>query len=49
MSKRLEWNFLGPSHVGALGARDASPAVNGIGSMLDASKVGVPAGGKLPE
>jgi phospholipase C len=35
----LEWNFLGPSHQGDLGARDLS--VNNIGSMLDATAVGV--------
>jgi phospholipase C len=40
----LEWNFLGPGGVGALGYRDA--AVNNIGSMLDpkATRMPVPEG-----
>jgi hypothetical protein len=36
----LEWNFLGPGGVGALGHRDA--AVNSIGSMLDPKATGMP-------
>jgi phospholipase C len=36
----LEWNFLGPGGVGALGHRDA--AVNNIGSMLDPKATGMP-------
>jgi phospholipase C len=35
----LEYNFLGPNQVGALGHRDA--AVNNIGSMLDPAKTGI--------
>ena len=35
----LEWNFLGPTHQGDLGNRDHD--VNNIGSMLDATAVGV--------
>ena len=34
----LEWNFLGP--VGQLGARDT--VVHGLGSLLDADRVGLP-------
>jgi phospholipase C len=36
----LEWNFLGPFRLGALGHRDA--AVNNIGSLLDPSATGIP-------
>lgn len=44
--KFLEWNFVGPSGVGAIAAtypsaRDGSPMVNGIGDMLNPSAVGV--------
>ncbi len=44
--KFVEWNFLGPRHVGDIartwpGARDGSPSVNNLGSMLDSSSVGV--------
>lgn len=42
--KFLEWNFLGPSAVGAINATDPSArdaAVNNIGSMLDPAAVGV--------
>ena len=36
----LEYNFIGPSAVGALGARDA--VVNNIGSLLDPTTTGIP-------
>jgi phospholipase C len=44
--KFLEWNFLGPRHVGDIarswpGARDGDPRVNNLGSMLDSAAVGL--------
>ena len=42
--KFLEWNFLGPAGVGAIHATDTyarDAVVNNIGSMLDATAVGV--------
>ena len=42
--KFLEWNFLGPAGVGAIHATDPNArdsVVNGIGSMLDPTAVGV--------
>ncbi len=35
----LEWNFLGPEQIGALGARDK--VVAGLGDLLDAAEVGI--------